>query len=203
MHIAEGIKPEKVQYFSNIEESINAVDRGKASYGYGNIHSVLYYTALNNYKNIITVPIDIQPRKLHLGIAGGDKTLLSIINKSISVIDESEIHSIVLEETSRVEPKVTLDMSRYSTEFAVIVFIVLLVLACGIISSIIISERVRKQNRKYESVIANEYIEYFPRDKRWYCQQIWPSKNKEILDIITRALKDALSDNVLVRRTIP
>jgi diguanylate cyclase (GGDEF)-like protein len=46
--------------------------------------------------------------------------------------------------------------------------------------------------------IANEYIyEYFPRDKRLVLSNKFGPffKNKEILDIITRALKDALSDN--------
>lgn len=45
--------------------------QGKADYGYGNIYSVLYYTALHNYKNVVIVPIEKETRKYSIGVIGG------------------------------------------------------------------------------------------------------------------------------------
>lgn len=54
--LPERIKEENTIYFSSREACMNAVDSGKADYGYGNAYSVAFYTIQNNYRNIITVP---------------------------------------------------------------------------------------------------------------------------------------------------
>ena len=60
------IKPEKAIYFNTREEGLNAVEKGQADYGYGNAYSVAYYTLLNNYKNIVTVPQEKETRNIVL-----------------------------------------------------------------------------------------------------------------------------------------
>ena len=48
--LPEGIKEENAIYFDTREESMEAVESGKADYGYGNAYSVSFYTLQNNFK---------------------------------------------------------------------------------------------------------------------------------------------------------
>lgn len=54
--LPEGIKEENTVYYDTREECMDAVNRGKADYGYGNAYSVAFYSLQNNYRNIIAVP---------------------------------------------------------------------------------------------------------------------------------------------------
>jgi len=169
--LPEGIKEENAIYFDTREESIAAVDAGRADYGYGNAYSIAFYIIQNGYNNIVTIPREKESREYCMGIKVGNDILLSIINKSIKAIDEDHMQSIILSETMRIERKITPGMilRAYGKEIILVSLLALSVLLYSFISYIRINKKLRIQNRRHERLaqISNEYLyEYSPKDDR-------------------------------------
>lgn len=160
--LPEGVKEEKAIYFGNREDTLNAVEKGKADYGYGNAYSVAYYTIMYDYKNIVTVPIKKESREYCIGLPEKDEILLSILNKAIDNIDESHMQTLILDVTSRIERKLTFPMiiENYGKEFFAIVLLVMVLLLFSVIINAKINKMLRMQNKRYETLahISNEYL---------------------------------------------
>ncbi len=137
-NLPEGIKEENTIYYDTREETLNAVEKGKADYGYGNAYSVVFYTLQNNYKNIVTIPKGKESREYCIGFPKENDILLSIINKSIDAIDESQMQTLILDVTSHIERKITFSMvvENYGGEVFSIVFLVIGVLLFSVIVNI-------------------------------------------------------------------
>ena len=200
--LPEGIKPEKAIYFNTREEGLNAVEKGQADYGYGNAYSVAYYTLLNNYKNIVTVPQEKETREYCIGLLKGDEILFSIISKSISLIDSNQMETLILDVASKVDRKITfaMIMDVYAREIFIILFIVMSILLFSVISSVQANKKLRLQNRRYEvlSTISNEYLyEYKAKTDHLIlsekCRQLF--ENEQIFNEASRELKDFLSSH--------
>lgn len=196
----EEIKEENIIYFNNREESLNAVERGKADYGYGNAYSVAYYTLRNGYKNIITVPISKESREYCVAVLNNDELLLSILNKSISLIDANQMYTMILDEASHMERKRNFSMliDLYSREIEVAIFIVLTVLLISILTNIRINRKLREQNQKYKvlSQISNEYrYEYIVKKNHLRLSKKFKELflTKEYIEEVSSTLKNALS----------
>ncbi len=84
--LPEGISEKQTVYFAAREASLDAVNAGKADYGFGNAYSVAFYTLQNGYENIFTIPMGKEDRAYCVGIPEENTLLLSIINKSIASI---------------------------------------------------------------------------------------------------------------------
>jgi len=170
--LPEGIKEENAIYCATREDSLKAVDSGKADYGYGNAYSVAYYSLKNGFKDIVTVPIGKEIREYCIGILNSDEEmLLSIINKSLSLIDENQIQTFVLAVSSRIEREVTPDMivDTYGKEIAIIVSIAFMLLILIVLYIMDVSKKFKEQNRRYEALskISNEYLyEYDAKNKK-------------------------------------
>lgn len=164
--LPEGIKEENAVYYNTREESISAVNSGKADYGYGNAYSVAFYTLQNGYKNIITIPKEKEPRAYCIGIVKEDKVLLSIINKAIHAIDEQQMQVLILDVTSHIDRKVTPSMivDAYGKELLLTISLAIGLLLFGVVSNIRAKNKLQVQNTRYEllSQISNEYLyEYY------------------------------------------
>lgn len=157
-----GIKEENTIYFKTREESLNAVEKGIADYGYGNAYSVGYYVLHNNYKNILTIPQAKESREYSIGLLNGDEILLGIINMALIFIDDTRIHTIVLDVASGVEQKITPGMifEIYGIHIFMVSFLIILVLLYSVVSNIKAKRVLELQNKKYEvlSQISNEYL---------------------------------------------
>ncbi len=200
--LPEGIKPEKAIYFNTREEGLNAVEKGQADYGYGNAYSVAYYTLLNNYKNIVTVPQEKETREYCIGLLKGDEILFSIISKSISLIDSNQMETLILDVASKVDRKITfaMIMDVYAREIFIILFIVMSILLFSVISSVQANKKLRLQNRRYEvlSTISNEYLyEYKAKTDHLIlsekCRQLF--EHEQIFNEASRELNDFLSSH--------
>jgi diguanylate cyclase (GGDEF)-like protein len=126
-----GIKEENVVYFNNREETFDAVNKGRADYGYANSYSLTYYTLQNEYNNIITVPISKESRAYCFGVVEGDDTLLNIINKSLNAISESRMQTHILSAVSDVKKKLTFQMflDTYWKEIFILIVLVIAILS--------------------------------------------------------------------------
>ncbi len=167
-----GIKEEHSVYFDTREEALLAVENGKADYGYGNAYSIAFYTLQNNYKNIITIPIEKEAREYSIGFLRDDKILASIINKAIASIDERQMQALILDVTSQIERKITLPevLETYGGEIFLAVTLIIAILTLSVVFSYRTNKQLQIQNQRYEmlSEISNEYIyEYSARNRKF------------------------------------
>lgn len=160
--LSDDVQEEHIMYFGTREQTLDAVESGKADYGHGNAFSVAFYTLKNGYRNIITVPIAQQKRQYSIGLLKPNDILLSIINKAIDNIDPYQTQMIILDIASKVEPKVTISMifSTYSYQIASIIALIIIVLSIGVFFSVRTAKKLALQNNKYEmlTIISNEYL---------------------------------------------
>ncbi len=160
--LPEGVEEENAVYYGTREDTLNAVEKGKADYGYGNAYSVAYYTLLNGYKNIVTIPRGKESREYCIGFSKKNDVLLSIINKSIDAIDESKMQTLILDVTSHIDrkPSLSMIMDGYGNEIFIIAFLIISLLLFVVIFSININKKLRMQNKRYEALayISNEYL---------------------------------------------
>jgi len=129
-----GIKEENAVYFNNREETFDAVNEGRADYGYANNYSLAFYMLQNEYNNIVTVPYGKESRAYCFGIVEGDENLLSIINKSLSAISESRMQTLILSAVSDVKKKLTFQkvLDTYWIEIFSLIALVIAVLSYAI-----------------------------------------------------------------------
>lgn len=120
--IPEGIREEEVTKFKNREEVINAIEKGRVDYAYGNIYSLAFYDLQNSYKNISYILMDT-PREYSLGVREDNIELLPILNKGIASIDDSRMSSFVLEAISDVERK--FNFRNFIEEYIYIIIILI------------------------------------------------------------------------------
>lgn len=120
--IPEGIR-EEVTKFKNREEVINAIEKGRVDYAYGNIYSLAFYDLQNSYKNISYIPVDAPAREYSLGVRKENIGLLPILNKGIASIDDSRMNTLVLEAISDVERK--FNFRNFIEEYIYIIIILI------------------------------------------------------------------------------
>jgi diguanylate cyclase (GGDEF)-like protein len=161
-YLPEGIKEENSIYFYTREDSLNAVESGLADYGYGNAYSVAYYTLLNDYKNIVTIPKGKENREYCIGFLKKNDILISIINKSIDSIDNNVMNNLILDVTSHVDRKISLSMiiDTYTKEILIMIFIIISIISYSITFWIKTTSKLKIQNKRYETLseISNEHI---------------------------------------------
>ena len=196
--LPKGIKEENSIYFNSREESLDAVESGKADYGYGNAYSVSFYTIQNNYKNIITIPSAKEEREYCFGFLKND-LLISIINKSINAIDEKRMQSLILEGTTHIDREITISMimDAYGKEILIVVFGIILILLFSVVSYMNVNRRLIMQNRRNEilSQISNEYIYEYSAENDYLelseeCVKLFGNETEAVV-----ILKDILSHN--------
>lgn len=199
--LPEGVTEDRVIYFNDREETIVAVEKGIADYGYGNAYSVAFYTLQNSCKNIITIPSGKGGRAYSFGVSEDDKVLLSILNKAIDAIDTNRMNALILDVSSQVERKVTFSMITDTYGYAIIGFIIItiLVLVSSVFSTAKSRNAYKLENKRYVilSQLSNEYL----FDYRIKTNQLHISDNlKELIDfekgeeIIINLLIESIDD---------
>ncbi|MGB4311315.1 MAG: GGDEF domain-containing protein [Natronincolaceae bacterium] len=202
--LPEGINEENIVYFDTREESLDAVEKGKADYGYGNTYSVIFYILQNNYRNIIAIPKKKELREYCMGVPNDNRVLLSIINKSIDAIDEGKMEALILDETLCIDRKITFSMiiDIYGKEIFGAIFLMMGILLCGVVCNVRSNKILRAQNEKNEmlSQASNEYLyEYFVKSGRLElskkCNRLFGTQKQ--LRKASNILKDILLSNNL------
>ena len=160
--IPVGVEEENTIYFNNREESMDAVEAGKADYGYGNAYSVAYYMLQNSYKNIVTIPKGIETREYCIGFPAEDEILLSIINKSIAAMDDRKMQNLILDMASHIERKVTFSMimDSHGGKILALLSLIISTLTFSTIQYTRMNNRLKIENKRHEllSHISNECL---------------------------------------------
>ncbi|NLJ79576.1 MAG: GGDEF domain-containing protein [Firmicutes bacterium] len=198
--LPEGVREEQSVYYGNREETINAVEAGRADFGLGNAYSLAFYTLQNGYKNIITIPTGAEERAYSMGVPEGNEILLSIINKGLAAIDKTRLDALVLEVASQIERKITPAMllDEYGAWFLTLVVSSIAALGWGVWINVGAKNEAKRENERYRilSEISNELLfEYQLESERLivsdkFKDQIDPDKQKgKIIKELQKALR--------------
>ncbi|SDX30700.1 extracellular solute-binding protein, family 3 [Eubacterium barkeri] len=89
-----GYEYKEIKYYDSIEQSLEAVNKGEADYGYGNMYIVDFYTSQNSHKNLQFLNLSGYNRKIGFYILNTSNcALISMVNKYIQAMPEKDIHS--------------------------------------------------------------------------------------------------------------
>lgn len=165
------IGDELVNYYPTREAAIDAVERGEADYGYANAYSVAYLSLKKGYRNLVIVPQGIEVRHYSVGVFNNDQILLSIINKGLASITETQMQALIFDEASRIERTITVSMimEQYGPVILLISFGFIVVLIYLSVNNIHAAVLLKRQNHRYEALfeISREYLfEYEQRSRR-------------------------------------
>ena len=208
-NLPEGIEEDKAVYFETREESMNAVEQGKADYGYGNAYSVSFYRLQNNYRNIITVPEVKETRAYCIGFLTDDAILRSIVNKAIPAIDAAHFRNLVLGATTQIDRNVTIPMivDAYGLQIFSTIFLVIAGLSFSVFYTIRAKNELKLQYGRYQILAqtSNEYLyEYHVRTKHLElsdnCLHLFGSRKdlRELADLFHQTWLDDQEDAPIV-----
>ena len=154
----ENIDSSKIIYYDNIEDCINAVNKGTADYTYGDLYSVESNTREKYYKNISVIYKNKLNNDLCIGLSNNnDVLLLRIINKIINSISAEELNTIVYKNTLYTKNKITLQSFIYSNYIEVMIFIISILVITSL--SIYIIMKIRLQNKNKQNSLLKEKSE--------------------------------------------
>ena len=158
----------------------------------------------NTYNNITTIPRGKESREYTIGFIKDNDILFSIIDKSLSSIDETQMQTLILDVTSHIDRKITFSMimDTYGIEVFSLISLVMAILLLSVIVNIRIKNKLKIQNRRYEilSQISNEYLyEYYIKTNNLELakKSILLFGHEENFNKATIMLKDALVNNDL------
>lgn len=91
------VAKDKIRYYDNAKECLDAVESGKCDYYYGDSYTVPYYQNLRNYDNINTLYTSNQKKiRYSFGLVKEDNVYLAtIINKSIRIIQKQNLDEYI------------------------------------------------------------------------------------------------------------
>lgn len=160
--LPEGIKEENAIYFDTREETMDAVNSGQVDYGYGNEYSIAFYNLQNSYSNIISVPGEKESREYMIGFLKDDEVLLSIVNKAIDSIDDSYMKTLILNQTTQIDRKVTVSkvLNTYGAQIFSVAFLMIVILTWSVIRNVKAKNEIEVQYDRYQvlSQTSNEYL---------------------------------------------
>jgi diguanylate cyclase (GGDEF)-like protein len=169
--LPEGVLPENTIYFQTREESITAVDQGRADYGYGNAYSLAYYQLQNGYRNVVAIPQGKEAREYCIGYYNADPLLISIIDKALIHADPRRIETMILDMATQIERRITPAMivDSYGTQIGLVIGAVICVLGSSTAVTLRLNKRLKERNLIHDmlSHISNEYLyEYDVKKER-------------------------------------
>jgi diguanylate cyclase (GGDEF)-like protein/PAS domain S-box-containing protein len=159
--------PGRVVRYKTIEECMDAVNRGKADYCYGNAYMVQDCTNKDIYRNISLVRQPSKSEDICIGVARpADIDLLTILNKVIRSVPAEEMQAIVYRNTIRSEREISLAsfVDANPRSFAVLICIASLFIILVVVWYVSIrlqkTQKIKLDNERYQQLceLSNEHI---------------------------------------------
>lgn len=166
----------EVVVYDTLEECLDAVNVGKIDYSYGNSYSLQYYANRGGYRNITLIPQSETLEEIAIGIVRpSDIRLLTIFNKAIKSISDTEMQGMIYQNSTKVRGNITLleyvdaNPREALIMVAVFSFIVISLVVMVAVALIGLSHRKAIDNERYRQIseLSNEYfLEYdYKKDK--------------------------------------
>lgn len=169
--LPEGVEKGNVIYYDTDRESLQAVERGEADYGYTDAYTLAFYIMNNGTGNIAGIPQGRESREYCIGLAKENVILLSIVNKSIEGIDANQMQKIILDAMEHSDRKMNFSLFAhlYDKQISVAIGVIIAMLVLSVFSYVRVNRRLSMQNKKHEllSALSDEYFyEYYPEKDR-------------------------------------
>lgn len=157
-----GVNPETVLYFNSRLESLQAVEEGRADYGFGNEFSVSYYVVQRAYQHISMIPTAKEARDYSMVYINQDPRLISIVDKAIASLSDKDIQSIVLLGTTVARREISLMqiIQSYGLQILAACLMIIITMATFIAYLYIGNQQIVLQNKRFLRLaeISDEYI---------------------------------------------
>lgn len=159
--------------YQSLEECFKAVNDGSADYTYGSSYTLPYYTSLNRFENLLSLPVSGSSMNVCLGIVQPvEPELLSIVNKSLRSLSSTELDALVYDSAFiDKEEEVGRFIQNHLLEFTLICIVILVVflvlLALYFRTRMAAARTVRDENRRFRklySLASEEFFEYTIKD---------------------------------------
>ncbi len=151
----EGMEAARVDYYTNIEDCIDAVEKGKADFGYGNKYSVDYYFIQNIYRNLVTYPVVSPEKQYCFGFSPRvSPQVIACFNQYIETIDSATLRSYVIESMSEQERRPIANFFRTNVALASVMVGVLAVSLAVLCVVIITNRRIKVKNQLLAEAVA-------------------------------------------------
>lgn len=99
----------RITYYDTVEQCIQAVNRGKADYCVANGYAIQYFVNRGTYKNVYLVSKQEEYQEISVGVSKPvNMELLSVLNKVIDTIPESEIQALIYQNTTHTMDQITI-----------------------------------------------------------------------------------------------
>lgn len=160
--LPEGVTQEQAIWFETREDTIIAVESGKADFGYGNAYSLAFYSMQYGLENIYIIPQGKEERHYRILFINDDPNLISIIEKGLASISVQDLQDIILEATSEVERKITISMimDAYGGDILGLGLIIILFLISALVAVLHSHRRLVFEREKFRTIseVSNEYL---------------------------------------------
>ena len=166
VNTSHDVYPGEIVPYDTVFACIEAVDRGEADYTYVDIYTAQYYLNDPEFRNLKLIPQTYELHKISLGIVKpGHQQLLSICNKVIACIPETDMQAIVNANTIKqrdfslgvlIREYPIQSVSVIVCIFALIILLLLLLIVQKVRASRKTALELRKHFRVY--ALVNEYF---------------------------------------------
>lgn len=148
-------------YYDSVSECIEAVYKGKADCAYMNNCEAEYFMTIDKYKNLHFHTTDLFRQKLCLGISKtSDPYLFSIVSKCLLSIPDSEIQSIIYENSYSSSPKMTFKtFLQYNPNIGLAIGAGFMLIIFAALISILYTEKKHSRNLALQTQRYNQLAE--------------------------------------------
>lgn len=157
-----------VIYYDNMEECLDAVERGDADYCYGNGYSMQFYQRQKGYKKVVILP-EAEGQSFDIGIGVGTSSpqeLNGIINKVVKSLSEDELRNYLYESSYNAGD---ITLASYIRSNPLQAFLLTAVVFMTVLISVLLwkyysnyknRSRRKLENERYEQIceLSNEYL---------------------------------------------
>ena len=152
--VIEGLETLKIDTYEDLEACIEAVEKGKADFGYGNKYSVDYYFVQNVYSKTITYPVIATDKAFCFGFNPNiDPIILDNFNNFISNIDHSKLRTYIMKNFSVQEGNLIVNFFKSNILIASIyigILLLAIVITCAVI---ILNRKIKNKNTQLAQAI--------------------------------------------------
>lgn len=160
--LPENVDSGNVKYYHTRKESLVAVNNGEADYSYGNPYSVSHYILKNKLDQIVPIPEAQEERAYRIGFLKENSVLLSIIDKVIINISETEKQTMTIRAMAQVKDTLTFEkvFLTYGNYILFFFIIIILIIFYFFVQNIRSKNMLALQNQRYEvlATSSNEFL---------------------------------------------
>ena len=159
----------KVQYYDDVENCMNAVDQGKADFGYANRYTVDFYNSLHNYRSLTCIGFADNGRSMAFYFPRhGNDNLLSIVNKYIRSMSAKDVQNYLSQALFEKDSNDILQFVRENPMLVAAIAMTIILLVALVMVQLLYNRKNRERNRELReaNLAKSEFLSRMSHDLR-------------------------------------